>query len=326
MRVQVQWLKQGSSGLAGSGSAYLADGESVTVGRDTGVDIQLSDEKVSRLHAEVYIDDSTVVIKDVGSTNGTLLDGRQVIQSRWEPGQSVSIGPYKLNLIPVAGPLQGSPVGVHARARRRAEEMRPAPPVKPGRIELGDVYQRAKKNDRSAVRDLFLGFLGRTENVVDAGYLGGLGLIFPEHSFWCVTNSRVCGMVVNAAGRLDFTFCFLKGVDVAHFHQPSSAGLWITLIGYLLGVAAVAVGCVGIGLEFGTLGRYVSFFVGTLLLAGGIALTPFVTRFDYRFTKSGCTFFTKELVYIRILADRKNLKAAQSLLRLVEEQKRALGA
>jgi hypothetical protein len=150
-------------------------------------------------------------------------------------------------------------------------------------------------------------------------------LIFPEHSFWCVTNSRVCGMVVNAAGRLDFAFCFLKGIDVAHFHQPSSAGLWVTIIGYLLGVIAGALACY-MGVWFATgLGRYLWFFLGTLILAGGIYLTPFVTRFYYRFTKSGCTFFTKELVSIRILADRKNLKAAQSLLRLVEEQKRAEG-
>ena len=52
---------------------------------------------------------------------------------------------------------------------------------------------------------------------------------------------------------------------------------------------------------------------------------PWVTRFYYRFTKSGCAFFTKEHVYMPILADRNNLKAAQSMLRVFEEQKRTLG-
>src|SRR4029077_17871357 len=97
----------------------------------------------------------------------------------------------------------------------------------------GDVYQRAKKNDRQAVREFFLGFLGRNETVIDTGYLGSLGLIFPEHSFWCVTTARVCGMIVNASGRLDFMFCFLKAVDVAYFHQPPGGGLWIALLSNL---------------------------------------------------------------------------------------------
>ena len=58
--------------------------------------------------------------------------------------------------------------------------------------------------------------------------------IFPEHSFWCITNARIHGLVVNASGRLDLTFCFLKAVDVAYFHQPSRVGLWVTIVFYLL--------------------------------------------------------------------------------------------
>ena len=92
MSVQLQWLKEGSSDPSSSGSAYLSEGESATVGRETGVDIQLTDSGVSRLHAEIYMENGTVIIKDAGSTNGTILDGKQVVQSRWEPGQSVRIG------------------------------------------------------------------------------------------------------------------------------------------------------------------------------------------------------------------------------------------
>jgi hypothetical protein len=165
--------------------------------------------------------------------------------------------------------------------------------------------------------------------VTDAGYLGALGLIFPEHSFWCITNARMCGMVVNASGRVDFTFCFLKAVDVANFHQPSRVGLWVTIIFYLLTVALIGSGLVLVGVSLGiTPGGVVSFLLGLLVLVAGIYLLPLVTRFYYRFTKSGCTFFTKERIFthMTILADRTNLKAAQSMLRLFEEQKRALGA
>ena len=326
MSVQLQWLKEGSSDPSSSGSAYLSEGESATVGRETGVDIQLTDSGVSRLHAEIYMENGTVIIKDAGSTNGTILDGKQVVQSRWEPGQSVRIGPYRLSLVAVSGALvpsrSGPPQLSQLEPGSSAQEASGR-----GRVELGDVYQKAKRNDPQAVRQLFLGFLGRNETVIDAGYLGGLGWIFPEHSFWCITNARIHGLVVNASGRLDLTFCFLKAVDVAYFHQPSRVGLWVTLIFYLLTVAVIGIGLVANGVMMGSItpAALVSIILGVLVVAAGIYLIPLVTRFYYRFTKSGCAFFTKEHVYMPILADRKNLQAAQSMLRLFEEQKRILG-
>lgn len=325
MRVQLQWLKDASSDPSSFGSAYLSEGESATIGRETGVDIQLMDEDVSRLHAEVYMEDGIVIIKDMGTTNRTFLDGKRIDQSRWGLGQSVRIGPYRLSLVALPSVLTQPSRGAQQVSRRAPEISVPVPPQS-GSVKLGDAYQRAKRNDGQAVRQLFLGFLGRNETVIDAGYLGALGLIFPEHSFWCITNARICGMVVNASGRVDFTFCFLKAVDVAHFHQPSRVGLWVTIIFYLLIVASISFGLVADGVMRGTTpGGLVSSMIGLLVFAAGIYLVPAVTRFYYRFTKSGCAFFTKEHVYMAILADRHNLKAAQSMLRLFEEQKRTLG-
>ena len=329
MGVQMQWLKDGSSDPAESASAYLlSEGESATIGRETGVDIQLKDRNVSRLHAEVYMEDGSVIIKDAGSTNGTILDGRRIVQSRWGLEQSVRIGPYRLSLVALPDVLAQPSIRPQQVNRRAPEIIVPVLPES-GSVKLGDVYQRAKRNDPQAVRQLFMGFLGRNETVTDAGYLGGLGVIFPEHSFWCTTNARICGMVVNAAGRVDFNFCFLKAVDVANFRQPSRVGLWVAIISYLLIVlvasivSILVVGDVLLGSTFGTL---LSYITGVLIFAVGIYLTPMVTRFYYRFTKSGCTFYTKEHVPMTILADRSNLKAAQFMLQLVEEQKHALGA
>ena len=99
MRFQIQWLKEGSTDLANSGSVYLSEGEAVTIGRKTDVDIRLMDKKVSRQHATVYINNGRVVIKDVGSINGTFIDGKRIVESRWLPEQSVRIGPCRLSLI-----------------------------------------------------------------------------------------------------------------------------------------------------------------------------------------------------------------------------------
>lgn len=48
----------------------------MVVGRVAGVDIQLEDDSVSRRHAEVTVEGREVVLKDLGSANGTAVNGR----------------------------------------------------------------------------------------------------------------------------------------------------------------------------------------------------------------------------------------------------------
>jgi serine phosphatase RsbU (regulator of sigma subunit) len=50
----------------------------VTAGRDPHLDIVLSDNKISRLHALISVIDGTVVVEDLGSTNGTFVDGGRI--------------------------------------------------------------------------------------------------------------------------------------------------------------------------------------------------------------------------------------------------------
>jgi hypothetical protein len=60
-----------------AGSVYRIEKPRVTVGR-TGADLALSDSEVSRLHAAVEIRDTTYVVEDLKSTNGTLVDGQKI--------------------------------------------------------------------------------------------------------------------------------------------------------------------------------------------------------------------------------------------------------
>jgi len=62
--------------LAGTAFA-LGQGE-LTVGRGTGCSVVLDDRHVSSLHARVWHDGSRWLVEDLGSTNGTWLNGEQV--------------------------------------------------------------------------------------------------------------------------------------------------------------------------------------------------------------------------------------------------------
>ena len=327
MAYQIRWSRQGSTSSADNGIRPLDPTRSLTIGREVGADIQLPDSAVSRLHAEIYIEDQRVYVRDASSANGTKIDGKMVVRANWLPGQVLTVGPFRLDL---TGQGDGSMMPATALDTLAGSRLANMGDDGSGRIELGDVYQRAKQNDPQAVRQLFSGFMSRQEQIVDCGYLGALGFIFPEHSFWCVTNNRACGLLMNASGRVDFAFGFLKALDVAYFRQPSLVGLWVTVIVWVLFVLSMALSAVGTGTamwNFTSIIYGIMFYLLAVgLIAGGLLMIRWVIRAYYRFAKSGCVFFTKEHVPIFVFADRQNLKAAQRFIAVYAEQKAAIGA
>lgn len=64
--------------VAEKGHAYAIDGE-VTIGRGGGCTVPLpADTFVSQVHARAYERDGKLWLEDLGSTNGTFVNGRQV--------------------------------------------------------------------------------------------------------------------------------------------------------------------------------------------------------------------------------------------------------
>jgi Protein of unknown function (DUF3662)/Inner membrane component of T3SS, cytoplasmic domain len=64
----------------------------VVIGRLGGSDIVLEDPGASRRHAEVRRENGQYVISDLGSTNGTLVNGRAVGERTLEEGDKIGIG------------------------------------------------------------------------------------------------------------------------------------------------------------------------------------------------------------------------------------------
>ena len=64
----------------------------VIVGRHARCDARLESSRVSRRHCVLTEYNGDVVIRDLGSTNGTWVNGRRVARSRLTPGDLVSIG------------------------------------------------------------------------------------------------------------------------------------------------------------------------------------------------------------------------------------------
>lgn len=91
-------LKEAEGGAA-VGALVLADGERVkvadqtlTIGRLAECDVVLAEDSVSRRHAEVRRQGSEIVVADLGSTNGTKVNGARVAERILADGDVVTIG------------------------------------------------------------------------------------------------------------------------------------------------------------------------------------------------------------------------------------------
>ncbi|MEM7141407.1 MAG: FHA domain-containing protein [Actinomycetota bacterium] len=79
-----------------AGHTYAVDGE-ITIGRGSGCAVSLDDAHVSKLHARVYARDGEWLIEDLGSTNGTTLDGVDlVVPSPIGAGGRIGVGEFVL--------------------------------------------------------------------------------------------------------------------------------------------------------------------------------------------------------------------------------------
>ncbi len=69
----------------------LSAGRNV-IGRGTEADIRLPDTGVSRKHVDVVLDSDVAIVEDLGSTNGTLVNGRRVARQELSDGDVIRIG------------------------------------------------------------------------------------------------------------------------------------------------------------------------------------------------------------------------------------------
>ena len=78
----------------------IADG--LTVGRGDDNGLVVHDARASRRHAKFVTDGSGWSIEDLGSSNGTYVDGAQVRRSRLDRGQIITIGDTMLRVVDAA--------------------------------------------------------------------------------------------------------------------------------------------------------------------------------------------------------------------------------
>jgi len=82
----------------GDPRSFELAGESTTIGRSPVCDLVLGDVSISREHARINHHDKELTIRDLGSKNGTTVNGVAVVESPVRDGDTIVLGGFKLTL------------------------------------------------------------------------------------------------------------------------------------------------------------------------------------------------------------------------------------
>jgi sigma-54 dependent transcriptional regulator, acetoin dehydrogenase operon transcriptional activator AcoR len=135
------------------------------IGRDETADLTLPVSAVSRRHAEIRREGSRFFVKDLGSRNGTLVNGHPVVETELEPLDELRVGDAILKLVDegaedfaryrIDGTMAGS-------ARRRAQN----PSALVGGLQIDTIVEELERIAPAALNVLLLGASGTGKEVV----------------------------------------------------------------------------------------------------------------------------------------------------------------
>src|SRR3989442_14712458 len=112
-----------SEGL--TGRTYELKTDKTTVGRVSDNAFEIPEASVSSHHCELTLRGNDLLVKDLGSTNGTFINGEKIEEAVLKPGQTLRVGMIEMRLeIGDAAPAAAQPPAP-AQATAAAP---PAPP------------------------------------------------------------------------------------------------------------------------------------------------------------------------------------------------------
>jgi pSer/pThr/pTyr-binding forkhead associated (FHA) protein len=89
------------SGKYQGGEFPLPRNKEIVVGRSSELDMVLVEDMVSRRHAKITVSPTEIFIEDLGSTNGTFVNGEKIKRTRLNEGDRVLIGTSIIKLVAV---------------------------------------------------------------------------------------------------------------------------------------------------------------------------------------------------------------------------------
>lgn len=173
---------------------YNLDQNRIRIGREAGVDIVVDNAGVSRLHAELRKEGDGWTVTDMGSANGTFLNGQRVSATQLlKAGDEIGMGKFSLLFekvldapaAPAAGPAH-APVEaqgtMHIKAHEVAQLLNESSKQRKAHVEWESGGQRGSHHFAEAAAVLF-GMDDLCDVVVPKG---------PKHHLLMIRKDRGC--------------------------------------------------------------------------------------------------------------------------------------
>lgn len=133
------------------GATYPLDGDQLTIGRDSSNAVAINDAEVSRKHSRLTFQGGRYVIEDLGSTNGTFVNGQRLTGPYvLKSGDVVSLGEQIVLMFDVMSADPGATIASPRKAVARPAAPPPMPaPAQPyaGQVAGGPAMPPAKKTN-----------------------------------------------------------------------------------------------------------------------------------------------------------------------------------
>jgi pSer/pThr/pTyr-binding forkhead associated (FHA) protein len=107
------------------GATFALEGDQLTIGRDSSSGVAINDAEISRKHARLTFQGGKYVIEDLGSTNGTFVNGQRLVSAVvLKSGDVVSFGEQ---IVLMYEALSTDPGETMLSARKNPSRQMPAP-------------------------------------------------------------------------------------------------------------------------------------------------------------------------------------------------------
>ncbi|MEZ5870465.1 MAG: FHA domain-containing protein [Nitratireductor sp.] len=164
--LRIEISHQQENGETATSFVLLPEAGLYTVGRNVDQSIIFEDDRISGKHLTLDVSPSAIVIEDVGSTNGTTIDGREVRKEVWDLRRSLVLaGIVTLHVVSTVGIDEG-PVTLNAEDRHQT--------IVAERGSFGEQHER----EVQAFHELFMG-----RQIVDINAISQSGHLKFERDF-----------------------------------------------------------------------------------------------------------------------------------------------
>ncbi len=180
------------SGKYQGGEFPLPEGGEIVIGRSSELDMVLVEDMVSRRHAKISVEGGNIFLEDLGSTNGSFVNGEKISRTKLGEGDRILIGTSIIKVVASDG--SASVQDAKAKMDAAAASARPTPGSTMtgsiAEVALPDLLQLFSASKKTGVLQITtetdVGSIYLEEGMVQFAVVNGDESVPPEKAFYRV--------------------------------------------------------------------------------------------------------------------------------------------